>query len=600
MAENKHECACDAHTQLYDDGPDCRCRHPTKERAFRRGFVEEARRIVRDWAAPTACRSAALEETQAAHRLRRRMRKRYWVYERGDAGRKTYLRGYRRGHEVAAARLRGRHHAMVYVTEPLVCSGWPDIDIFDPELLNPWLLEVERWVDEPILPGQIAPPPRPFDELRDEREAQKQPPTLDQVSVLSRPTAQPGAPQDPSVLPSILIDLQSFADTPAREIDWLWQGVIPHGMLSLIGGKQGLGKSFLVCDIAARVSSGRPMPAGTTSDPGNVLLLAREDDASSVLLPRLKAAKADLRRVWWSLFANAATESPIDLTTHVGLLAQTVAEKSIDLVVVDTFASFAPVGTDSNAAQDVRLLLDALTRLARATGAAVVVVAHLRKSGQGEGDPMDAIAGSVQMTAGVRVASMLEKGASDGERWFRVVKSNLGRIDDRGWTLRFAWPDPFTEGASEMPYLEWAAAGDEYESMAMGRAPASCDPLAVRAALLEILADGPRTRRNASGLVAAILRKRKRDTRISDVTLLVEEMIRDRDNAIEAWDGARGAKMIGLPGSRPESNAQKALRIAEDNPDIPVRELRELAGCRREVAMLALRKVHEVTGGEDG
>ena len=58
-------------------------------------------------------------------------------------------------------------------------------------------------------------------------------------------------------------------------------GVIPRGMLSLIGGKQGLGKSFLVCDIAARISTGRPMPTGVASVPGNVLLLAREDDASS-------------------------------------------------------------------------------------------------------------------------------------------------------------------------------------------------------------------------------------------------------------------------------------------------------------------------------
>lgn len=414
---------------------------------------------------------------------------------------------------------------------------------------------------------------------------------LDASLPATTPTTQPGAAREASLIQSATIDIQTFAETPEREVAWIWQGVIPRSMLSLIGGKQGLGKSFLVCDIAARVSTGRPMPAGLANAPGNVLLLAREDDASSVLLPRLKAAKADLNRVWWSLLANAKTNALLDLTKHVGLLARTLAEKRIDLVVVDTFASFAPVGTDSNAAQDVRLLLDALTWLARSTDTAVVVVAHLRKSGQGDGDPMDAIAGSHQMTAGVRVASMLEKGAIDGERWFRVVKSNLGRIDERGWTWRFAWPDPFTEGASEMPYLEWAVAGDEYDSIAQGRTTIGCNSQAVRLALYDLLATGPRLRRNAYGLVAATLRKTHPHVRIDDVALVIEELIHNGDDGVEIWDGARGAKMIGLPGSRPESAEDKALRLARENPGMSVRELRSQAGCGMRVASEALRAV---------
>ena len=595
--EDTYLVACDERPREYDDGPGWPRENPAKERAFRRAFVEEARRIVRDWTAPPETNTSdPFGETETAAKLRVRARERFAVYERGDAGPKTYHRGYRPGHEVPAARMRGSHHAMVYVTEPSQCPGWPDLDIFDPQLLQPWLVAVESWAVEPVPFDRIVPPPRPFDALRAEHAASERPTMMDAPAPQSPPLAQPGAPLTAPVIQPASIDIQTFAETPEREIVWLWQGVIPRGMLSLIGGKQGLGKSFLVCDIAARVSTGRPMPAGVANAPGNVLLLAREDDASSVLLPRLKAAKADLRRVWWSLFANADTTAPLDLTAHVGMLARTVVEKSIDLVVVDTFASFAPVGTDSNAARDVRLLLDALTRLSRATGAAVVVVAHLRKSGQGDGDPMDAIAGSHQMTAGVRVASMLDKGAADGERWFRVVKSNLGRIDERGWTWRFAWPDPFTEGAAEMPHIEWAVAGDEYEGMAQGRTPAGCDPQAVRFALADLLADGPRSRRNTCGLVAAVLRKTQPHVRIDDVALVVEELVHDGDDGVETWDGPRGAKMIGLPGSRPESAEDKALRLARENPDLSVRELRALAGCRRDVAMLALREAREASG----
>jgi putative DNA primase/helicase len=195
-------------------------------------------------------------------------------------------------------------------------------------------------------------------------------------------------------------DLMSFADTPQGQVSWLWRDVIPNAMLSLVAGKQGLGKSYMLCDIAARVSTGNAMPDGTMSLPANVLLLAREDDASLVLKPRLESAGADLARIQWSTFSSTATHEPMDLSSHVGLLSETVTTNNIKLIVVDTFSAFAPIGSDANAAQSVRGVLDPLARLARQTGAAVVLVAHLRKSGQGEGEAMDAIAGSAQMTAG--------------------------------------------------------------------------------------------------------------------------------------------------------------------------------------------------------
>ncbi|MBA3845091.1 MAG: AAA family ATPase [Planctomycetes bacterium] len=391
---------------------------------------------------------------------------------------------------------------------------------------------------------------------------------------------------------SLLFDLQSFADTPEREIDWLWPGVIPRGMVSLIGGKQGFGKSFLICDLAARISAGKPMPDGTQRPPSKVLLLAREDDASCVLLPRLRAAKADLSRVAWSVFSQVRTGTPLDLAAHVQLLADAVMMHAFDLIVVDTFAAFAPAGTDANDAQDVRCLLDALTRMARSTGAAVVVVAHLRKTGQGDGDPMDAIAGSAQMTAGVRVASMLDKGVRDGERWFRVVKSNLGRMDEHGWTWRFAWPDPFTEGASEMPHIEWATAGDEYAARSSDRQAEreDLDPAAVKAELREVLLSGPRTLASAAELAWARLQRAFPRLRKSEVEVAIQEIARE-GALVDAWEGPRGAHLIGLPGTRTqaESPEDKAQRLADENPELSVRELRELAGCRKDTAMHALR-----------
>lgn len=406
-------------------------------------------------------------------------------------------------------------------------------------------------------------------------------------------SAPGSAPPTPTAL---TFDLQTFAETPARDIAWIWPGVLPRGMLALLGGKQGLGKSFLICDLAARISTGQPMPDGTILPPGKVLLLAREDDASCVLLPRLRAARADLSRIAWSIFANAATGSPLDLAAHINLLIAATTEHAFDLIVVDTFAAFAPAGTDANAAQDVRHLLDALTRLARATSAAVMVVAHLRKTGQGDGDPMDAIAGSAQMTAGVRVAALLDAGMGD-ERWFRVVKSNLGRIDPRGWTWRFHWGDPFTEGVTEVPRIVWSDAGEAYEGHEPGKPDTAPDAAAIRAALLTVLAKGPRSQASAYDLVCATLRAEQPHLKKADVELVMEALA--EEGGLETWDGPRGAKLVGVAGSRPASSEERAFRMARENPHLTSRELCALAGCRNEVACEALRMSRKSTQSED-
>ena len=143
----------------YDDGPGWPGITRAKERAYRRGFVEQARRIC-----PDADGRDLMAEAQAAARLRRRVRERYSVYRRGRgrgcAGRRTHHLGYRPGHAVAAARLRGRHHALEYVVQ-----AWPEVRdrlAFTRLVLPAWLLAVERWAAAPIS-NRIIAPPRPLE-----------------------------------------------------------------------------------------------------------------------------------------------------------------------------------------------------------------------------------------------------------------------------------------------------------------------------------------------------------------------------------------------------------------------------------------------------
>jgi hypothetical protein len=185
---------------------------------------------------------------------------------------------------------------------------------------------------------------------------------------------------------------------------------------------------------------------------------------------------------------------------------------------------------------------------------------------------------------------------SDGERWFRVVKSNLGPMDSKGWTWRFHWPDPFIEGVSDMPRIVWSAAGEEYKGHEPGKPDEAPDTEAIRSALLEVLAKGPRSQTSACELVCAKLRADQPRLKKADIELVMEAMA--DEGSLEIWVGPREQQMVGMVGSRPASPLDKAIRIAREQPSITANELCDLAGCRKETACEALRLSRNTTSQE--
>src|SRR5580658_7525410 len=83
-----------------------------------------------------------------------------------------------------------------------------------------------------------------------------------------------------------------------KPIDWLWRPWLARGVITVLDGELGVGKSSLLVDVIARVTTGRAFPQfGQKADepveqvadraavraPGKVLLLALEDPVDSVL-----------------------------------------------------------------------------------------------------------------------------------------------------------------------------------------------------------------------------------------------------------------------------------------------------------------------------
>jgi hypothetical protein len=95
------------------------------------------------------------------------------------------------------------------------------------------------------------------------------------------------------------------ADTgTADSVEWWWKDHIPVGKLGLLDGDPNLGKSVILCDLIASVTTGRALPDGSTPlRTGGAVLFASEDGYEDTVIPRLLAAGADLSRV---LVAHAA------------------------------------------------------------------------------------------------------------------------------------------------------------------------------------------------------------------------------------------------------------------------------------------------------
>src|SRR6266516_4345588 len=96
--------------------------------------------------------------------------------------------------------------------------------------------------------------------------------------------------QQPQKPPAPLPTAHFLSQVPGKPLTWLWPGRIPLGHLTLLDGAPGSGLSLVALSLAACVSSGSPLPDGTPTQQGHVLLLAPYDSPTDILKPRLQAA----------------------------------------------------------------------------------------------------------------------------------------------------------------------------------------------------------------------------------------------------------------------------------------------------------------------
>ena len=224
------------------------------------------------------------------------------------------------------------------------------------------------------------------------------------------------------------LNIVTLADIPPTEVSWLWPLRLPRGKLSLIAGDPGLGKSYLMLDLAARVSLGGLWPDGGDVDQGDVLIITAEDAVSDTIRPRADALGADPRRI--HMIGVSVREGEKDLAfsllDHIGLIHQAIADYGASLLILDPLLAFTGgQRVDANKTHEVRPVLMRVSEVAEVTGCSVVGIMHLNKDSR-QAKSIYRISSSLAFAASARSILGVGKHPDDeSRRVFVGLKHNL-------------------------------------------------------------------------------------------------------------------------------------------------------------------------------
>lgn len=230
-------------------------------------------------------------------------------------------------------------------------------------------------------------------------------------------------------------------EPPPRE--WLVSGIFPAGKPALLAAAGGIGKSFLLLDLARAVAGGAlNCSLGMLARHGPAVYLTAEDDAIEVhsrlvglgsIPPRLFVIPCPDAGGTPGLFGmDERARGPMTTAAFHNLARQIKRLKDVALICFDPLQALCG-GLDLKLPQHAQHVCAELATLAAETGAAVLVSHHFRKSGPitSPEAARDAIRGTGGLVDGVRSVYALwpaEEKAAEQVCKTLAVRFERGRV----------------------------------------------------------------------------------------------------------------------------------------------------------------------------
>jgi hypothetical protein len=253
--------------------------------------------------------------------------------------------------------------------------------------------------------------------------------------------------------------VRKASEIKPRATRWLWterdeDGTaewIPLGGLTLLGGREGVGKSTIAYQTVAKITRGK-LPGAFYGRPMSVVISATEDAWEQTIIPRLMANGADLDRVFQvdAVTPEGAPEG-VKLPDDLAALEALIKVEDVVLVLLDPLIGSISGTLDSHKDHDVRIALEPVSRLAHEGQVSILGLIHENKAGGS--DLLNRIMASRAFTAVARGVLYAARDQGDGDNvprsgdvvekaplatepfLFGQTKSNWGRMVP--WTLRY-------------------------------------------------------------------------------------------------------------------------------------------------------------------
>ncbi|WP_324194230.1 AAA family ATPase [Nocardia terpenica] len=262
-----------------------------------------------------------------------------------------------------------------------------------------------------------------------------------------------------AVRPGRLLKVTKGSQVQVKRVKWVVPDWIPAGSLTLLAGREGLGKSTIAASLCAQVTRGTLEGGEWAGTPKNILYVHTEDAREYTVVPRLKAAGADVDRV---LFIDVQTESTdtgmlvLPLDTHA--LERVIIDHEIALVVLDAATSAMSTELSGKDDRAVRQYLEPLAQLAARCDCVILGLCHF---GKREGaDTGKLILGSIAWSQVARSVLSVARDEDSGNLVVTNTKANLApRI--RSMEAEISSVTIRTEdGDAEIGVLRWLGESD--------------------------------------------------------------------------------------------------------------------------------------------
>ncbi len=224
----------------------------------------------------------------------------------------------------------------------------------------------------------------------------------------------------------LMTSLTTFNPKP---VDWLVEGWLPAGHMSLLAGQAGMGKTTLAIDLCARLTRGKKFPDGSYVKQCEVAYWSGEDSLNHTIVPRLLAAGAYPKRIRLINGIEGKFKREFQPATDLERLEVTLCDyPRVRVVVLDPVIALIMGARNANAPEEVRKLLEPVRQLVEHRNIAILGIHHFAKRHNSLGsNPLDRVIGSQAWGGIARVVWAVDM--VEDERVLARAKNNLSVTD---------------------------------------------------------------------------------------------------------------------------------------------------------------------------